>query len=572
MEKRYQKFGAVATIALAALSILVIASCAGTPRPEAASVFEPGEWMGNSTVATKYGSLEGKADRNDTLAWLGIPYAAPPVGDLRWQPPNPPSPWQGVRDAKRFGSMAVQHLPLVGWVRGSEDSLYLNVWRPASLTKKLPVYVWIHGGGNTTGSANASSDYLGYALASKADLVFVSVNYRLGLFGWFAHPALRTGDPEADSGNFGTLDLIAALQWVRDNISAFGGDPGNVTIGGESAGAFNVVTLLEAPKARGLFHKAVIESAYRTKATREEAGRFAESIARKLAVKQGKAKTEDEAAILLASMGKEETALWLREANPNELTSLVKSGDTDMFDFPFPYPVFDGTVLPTDGFASLADPGRTVDVPLIIGTNKEESKLFQWLSRQNSRDPLYQAQADITSAGWKADGADSIADAFTSAGFQRQVYLYRFDWGAPDRNGKSVFGGSAGKKIGAAHGMEISFFLQTDTIFSNVMPFMIHTNKNEKGRKDLQSGMGTYLVNFIRTGNPNGQEAVPALPIWRPWRFADPSPSFMVFDADLEKALIRLEQGRVTRELVLKRLETSYPEPLKTTLRELWLK
>ncbi|HWP69040.1 MAG TPA: carboxylesterase family protein, partial [Rectinemataceae bacterium] len=450
--------------------------------------------------------------------------------------------------------------------------LYLNVWRPASLTKKLPVYVWIHGGGNTTGASNASSDYAGYALASKADLVFVSVNYRLGLFGWFAHPALRTGDPEADSGNFGTLDLIAALQWVRDNISAFGGDPENVTIGGESAGAFNVVTLLEAPKARGLFHKAVIESAYRTKATREEAGRFAESIACKLAVKQGKAKTEDEAAILLASMGKEETALWLREASPGQLMSLVKSGDTGMFDFPFPYPVFDGTVLPADGFASLADPGRTADVPIIIGTNKEESKLFQWLSRQNSKNPLYQLQADITSAGWKADGADSIADAFTSAGSQRQVYLYRFDWGAPDKNGKSVFGGSAGKKIGAAHGMEISFFLQTDTIFSNVMPFMILTKENEKGRKDLQSAIGTYLGNFIRTGNPNGQEADPTLPTWRPWRFDDPSPSFMVFDADLEKALIRLELGRVTRESVLTRLEAGYPEPLKTTLREAWLK
>ena len=567
MEKQFSKLLSSVVVIVVAL---VFASCAGSPRPAATAVFEPGEWKGDLVAATAYGSLEGKADKNGTLAWLGIPYATPPVGDLRWQPPLPPTPWLGVRKATRFSSIAIQHLPLLGWIRGSEDSLYLNVWRPASAKKGLPVYVWIHGGGNSTGASNASSDYEGYALASRADLVFVSVNYRLGLFGWFAHPALRTGDPESDSGNFGTLDLIAALEWVRDNIAAFGGDPGNVTIAGESAGAFNVVTLLEAPKARGLFHKAVVESAYRTKATMADAERFAESVALRLAVKQGKAKNEEEASILLTSMSKEETARWLRAAKPKDLESISKPDLSGML--PFPYPVFDGTVLPSDGFAALADPLRIADVPLLIGTNKEETKLFQWLARQDYRDPVYQARADIASANWKADGADSIADAFDSASSKRQVYLYRFDWGAPGKDGKSVLGGASGKKFGAFHSLEISFFLQTPSFLRNIPTLRIITRANERGRKDLQSGMGAYLTNFIRTGNPNGEQANPALPIWRAWRFDDPSPSFMVFDADLEKALIRTEEGRTTRESVLKRLETEYPEPLRTALRELWLK
>ncbi len=444
------------------------------------------------------------------------------------------------------------------------------MWRRASAKKDLPVYVWIHGGGNSTGASNANPDYEGYALASRADLVFVSVNYRLGLFGWFAHPALRNGNPEADSGNFGTLDLIAALEWVRDNIAAFGGDPGNVTIGGESAGAFNVVTLLEAPKARGLFHKAVVESAYRTKATMADAERFAESVALRLAVKQGKAGNEEEASTFLASMGKEETAHWLRAAKPRDLEAISKPDLSGML--PFPYPVFDGRVLPSDGFAALADPLRIADVPLLIGTNKEETKLFQWLGRQNSGDPFYQSQADIMSAGWKADGADSIADSFDSASSKRQVYLYRFDWGAPDKDGKSVLGGASGRKFGAFHSLEISFFLQTPSFLGNIPALGIITRANEKGRKDLQSGMGTYLTNFIRTGNPNGEGSMSTLPPWRAWRFDDPSPSFMVFDADLEKALIRTEEGRTTRESVLKRIETEYPEPLRTALRELWLK
>jgi len=566
MEKQSIKFYTIAAIALAALSILVIASCASAPPPAAASVFVPGEWLGNSKVSIKYGYLEGKADRKNTLAWLGIPYAAPPVGDLRWQTPQPPVPWQGIRDAKRFGSMSTQRLPLVGWINGSEDSLYLNVWRPATTKKGLPVYVWIHGGGNSTGSASANPMYYGDALASKSNIVFVSVNYRLGIFGWFAHPALKNGDPGTDSGNFGTLDLIASLEWVRENIASFGGDPDNVTIAGESAGAYNVISLLVAPKARGLFAKAVVESGYRTTTTTEEAVHYADEIATKLAVRQGKAKNENEAAAFLASMSKEETARWLKAASPKDLMSLITPGNSGML--PFPYPIFDGTILPADGFAALADPSRSADVPLIIGTNKEETKLFQWLAGQNSRDPLYQAQAELSSALWKADGADSIADAFVSNASGKSAYLYRFDWGASGKDRKSVLGSSRGAKFGAFHSLEIPFFLQTDVKITNLLYSRFFNAANEAGRKELQSDIGAYLTNFIRTGNPNGLTGTSTLPEWQTWRFGDPSPSFIVFDADLEKAVIQLQQGRTTKESVREILKTDYPEPMQTKLRE----
>jgi para-nitrobenzyl esterase len=407
---------------------------------------------------------------------------------------------------------------------GSEDCLYLNVWRPADDRARLPVYVWIHGGGNSTGSAN-SSDNQGQALAAHAGIIFVSVEYRLGPFGWFVRPEV-TGNAEDDSGNYGTLDLIAALGWVRDNIASFGGDPGNITIAGESAGGFNVLTLLLAPAARGLFHRAIVESAYRTTSTPEKMSNFAARIIAKI---PGPAK----------------------EVSASRILSLAPLGLIGMLDLP--YPNWDGKVLPAEGFAAFSDPAKVADVPIIIGTNKEETKLFQWLSGKDSRDPGYQKGAEIMSARWKAEGADSIADAIVSGDPGRKVYVYRFDWGALDAAGKSVLGGRAGAKIGAAHAMEVSFFLRNDSVYNNAFLPPIFTNENEPGRKALQAVMDSFLTAFVAEGDPNlgvGLAGEPAatLPTWEPWSAASPEPPFMVFDASLAKAKVRLERGRVTLE------------------------
>jgi len=409
------------------------------------------------------------------------------------------------------------------------------------------------------GSAS-SGDYHGQALAAKAGIIFVSVEYRMGPFGWFAHPGLATGDAEDDSGNYGTLDLIAALRWVRDNIASFGGDPGNVTIAGESAGGFNVLTLLLAPSARGLFHRAVAESGYRTDSTPAKMADFAASLARGVGISTSAA----------ADVAYEAAGL-LKRASAKKILSLARPGLAGMLDFP--YPNWDGKVLPAEGFAAFSDPSKVADVPLIIGTNKEETKLFQWLGGKDSGDPIYQAGAELSSARWKAEGADSIADAILSGDPGRKVFVYRFDWGAPDKEGKSVFGGSSGVKVGAAHGMEISFFLQNNSVYGNAFPLQLFTKANEPGRKELQGIMGLLLASFMRTGNPNDAEAVAAtfpktqgiFPTWESWSATAPEPSFMVFDAGLAVANSRLEHGRTTVESTKANLE-AYAEPLKSRL------
>src|SRR5512137_2439427 len=177
---------------LVLLPVLAAAGCAGSPEP-AAVRDGPGAWTGGAVVETRFGALRGRADEADTWSWKGIPYAAPPVASLRWKAPRDPAPWSGVRDASRFGDRAVQLSPLTGGITGSEDCLYLNVWRPRSAENGLPVYVWIHGGGNTLGASDMVPDYYGHRVASASRVVYVSVNYRLGALGWLALPALREG-------------------------------------------------------------------------------------------------------------------------------------------------------------------------------------------------------------------------------------------------------------------------------------------------------------------------------------------------------------------------------------------
>ena len=217
-------------------------------------------------VRVESGELQGVVD-DGVASFKGIPFAAPPVGDLRWRPPQPAAPWTGARQAAEFGADCMQRRfgppPAAGAPAApvpSEDCLFLNVWRPASATPgaKLPVMVWIHGGGFVFGSG-AFPMTSGVQFA-KQGIVLVTFNYRLGRFGFFAFPALSRERPDETKGNYAYMDQIAALQWVKRNIAAFGGDPGNVTIFGESAGGVSVHSLLASPQARGLFHKAIVES------------------------------------------------------------------------------------------------------------------------------------------------------------------------------------------------------------------------------------------------------------------------------------------------------------------------
>lgn len=223
--------------------------------------------MVNPTIPladTVQGKLIGVVDK-DIHIWRGIPYAAPPVGERRWRAPQPVTPWSGTRQADTFSRASWQDIEYCKALGGgdpgafSEDCLYLNVWSPAGRRAPLPVMVWLHGGGYTLGAASLPP-YDGLALA-KREVVVVTVNYRLGHLGFFAHPALE-GESDERVNNFALLDQIAALRWVQENIAAFGGDPQNVTLFGESAGARSVLSLLASPKGNGLFHKAIVQSGY----------------------------------------------------------------------------------------------------------------------------------------------------------------------------------------------------------------------------------------------------------------------------------------------------------------------
>lgn len=233
----------------ASIALLLSAGQAATPRTAA-------------QVTVESGALQG-AVSDGVAAFKGIPYAAPPVGDLRWRPPQPAHAWEGVRSATAYGHDCMQ-LPFPGdaaplRTQPSEDCLYLNVWTPAHrIAEKLPVMVWIYGGGFVNGGTSPAV-YDGTHFAQRG-VVLVSFNYRLGRFGFFAHPALSREDPDAPHGNYAFMDQIAALRWIQRNIAAFGGDPGNVTIFGESAGGMSVHVLMTSPEARGLFQKAIVES------------------------------------------------------------------------------------------------------------------------------------------------------------------------------------------------------------------------------------------------------------------------------------------------------------------------
>ncbi|MDP3378936.1 MAG: carboxylesterase family protein, partial [Brevundimonas sp.] len=214
------------------------------------------------TVRLENGTVQG-AVAGDIVAFKGLPYAAPPVGERRWRPPAPAANWEGTRDATTYGAICIQAPangdPGVGPLPMSEDCLTLNVWAPVERAEPLPVMVWIHGGGYNNGSGTAAL-YDGSALARRG-VVVVTINYRLGRLGFFDHPALAADRPaDEPAGNYGVMDQIAALEWVHDNIAALGGDPGNVTIFGESAGGVAVTQLMIAPSARGLFHKAIVQS------------------------------------------------------------------------------------------------------------------------------------------------------------------------------------------------------------------------------------------------------------------------------------------------------------------------
>jgi len=536
-------------LAVALPLCLFLGACAGRPSP----VRQTGSqgWDGGPVALTSCGLVEGQEDRDGTWVWKAVPFARPPVGELRWKAPRDPEPWSGVRYSRSFARPAVQYLPLTGRIIGTEDCLYLNIWRPRSYQTRLPVYVWIHGGGNSTGSANYVKYYLGHNLAAAGNQVFVSVNYRLGPLGWFSHPALREGrSAEDDSGNFGTLDLIQALRWIRDNIAAFGGDPQTVLIAGESAGAMNVLSLLVSPLAAGLFHRAVIQSGLVSTSSPAEAEQRARRAILRLLEKTGEARGPQQAESLLASMPAEQLHAFLRGIPARKLLRCYSSSPSGMIDNPSI--ITDGTVLPADGYASLERGDYPGKVPILIGSNRDELKSFLFLAGSPSwRDELYHLAARFGSERWKAEAVDGVARRLTGVAGQPPVFAYLFGWGALDERGSSPLPGNWGKRLGAFHSLEIPLFLGAESSEGSLVGTVLFTKANRAGRLALSTAIQRYLVAFLRTGdpNPNGREGAAApLPFWAPWSNAAGGPKCILLDARGEEPDIRMLDREVTLE------------------------
>lgn len=517
------------------------------------------------------GPVIGGHDLYGSHGWYGVPYAAPPVGDLRWRAPQPVAGWTTPRQATRRGRPCMQFPSPFGGVpgkrgkaTGSEDCLVVDVWAPPLSSAdiaggvRLPVMVWIHGGGNTIGSTHL---YHGGHLAAAQQVVVVAVQYRLGPFGWFRHPALRavaTSAAEA-SGNYGLLDIIAALQWVQHNIAAFGGDPGNVTVFGESAGGTNVFALLLSPLARGLFHRAVVQSGGMRFSRPEQGEDPAEPHSSAYIVARLLERTSGPPPGASAGKGlqtQDGLAAILRQLPATEFLSLYEPQESGMIRMPLLFR--DGTVLPQEEPLLLLAQGRYHQVPVVLGTNRDEMKLFfsqvpelvrwrLWVLPRIRDVRLYELFSEYASKMWKATGADEPAKSMRSAQ-GASVFVYRFDWDElPQR-----FGIDFRTLLGAAHGFEIPFVFGHFDL-GRASGFLF-TKDNEAGRLAVSQAMMSYWTEFARQGNPGrGREG--QLPLWASWDDTDANgPQFMVFDTPNDGG-IRMVHGLVQRATLLDEVE-----------------
>jgi len=515
-------------IALIILSLLVIAFF--TLRPGEQPPPPPPTADLVTLRATTAGDVVGFIDRFGARAWKGIPFAAAPEGDLRWRAPQPPAAWTGTRETLVAGNMCPQMKSLLSGdagdpdsaIAGVEDCLYLNVWSPSNASR-LPVMFWIHGGGNSIGEG---SPYNGSALATRQDVVVVTINYRMGPFGWFAHSDLNRGNPLDDSGNYGTLDVIFALEWVRDNIRNFGGDPNNVTVFGESAGAYNTLAMMASPLAEGLFHRAIVQSGGFQTTSMGRAGNYAsdgghpmsaKEITAALLVADGTVADAESARAYQSDLGSSQLRQYLYEKTPEEIFALFDGGGFGMINVPDNFG--DGHVLPdmtTEAIFSSAENHNMV--PVILGTNRDEPSLFMVRSPAYVENFLgvfpslkdqdrYLRAVKYGALSWKERGVDSLANYMTAAG-NPDVYTYRFDW---DEEG-SIMGYDLSVALGAAHGLEIPFVFGD---FDGGLG-LGYLYEDSPGKDALAASMMSYWTQFATTGNPGTGRDSNEVP-WLSW-------------------------------------------------------
>jgi para-nitrobenzyl esterase len=491
---------------LALIALAAIASCATVP------ITEPIAEAGGEILVGVHVDAGGQM-----VVFRGIPYAAPPAGELRWRPPEPHVPRAGRQDASRFGSACPQLQRNPDWYRDvaekfgrpgneiadltdiREDCLYLNVWtQNLAGDEPQPVMVWIHGGANVGGVAH-EPNYLGYNLA-KRDVVIVSINYRLGALGFLAHPALSAESERGVSGNYGLLDQIAALEWVRDNIASFGGDPDQVTVFGESAGAADIGTLIVSPLGKGLFRRAIIQSGYSVyyRETLRDAEAVGEEFLRTLGVDDGPGQLKQ-----MRALSWQDIVAAVPTAAPGGLRDAV----------------IDGWLLPKAAI-EIFEAQEQNPTEIVIGTNVNE--WFMYFTHPVDQQQLHAALKKTVRDGHRAEvltelkqavGGDFAArldllvgstyfhcPSLAIADAQRQVtdhvYVYRFSRVRP-----------MGEKLLAYHGAEIPYAFDT-------ADYWLPADEIDWALTDI---MTAYWTQFAKTGNPNSADT-PNWPTFDPKR------------------------------------------------------
>jgi para-nitrobenzyl esterase len=574
--------------AKAALSVLVllqaaVCSAAGdTPATLRATTFGP--IVGNDDAAA-----------TGTLSWKGVPYARPPVGELRWRPPVDPQPWTAARETRTFGNACVQSgrpygpgrnnrydatiAASLGQTVGAEDCLYLNIWAPARAAGALrPVIVWVHGGSNISGYT-ADPVYDGANLARTADAIVVSVNYRLGIFGFLDVAQLKSGDPIADSGNFALLDLVQALRFVQANIAAFGGDPGKVTLMGQSAGAVDVYALLVSPVVTqakpALFHRLLaISGGISTPATlppgsipvvvpEANFARQGGALLAQALVADGTAADDAAARAWVAAHTPGEVAAYLRGKPADALLGLVRTRLAPL-GIGSSNPIPDGAVLPADPIAAIRA-GRYLKVPVLAGNTRDEAKLFptflalspklggvsgrlvddttalnlmfkydpdgpaattveQWIPAQylpvDAPGTGFNARTDLLNQFFFIALRNDVLDALRTR--QADVWHYQFDWHLLPAPFNDIYG--------AAHAFDLAFVFGNfgPSLFANIS----YSRANQAGRLALSQAMMKSVAAFARNGDPGDASQGVS---WKPW------PATLVFDASATASDVHMQ-------------------------------
>ena len=505
-------------------------------------------------LRTKYGLAKG-AVVEDTLVWQGLPYAKAPVGELRWRAPQKPLAWQGIMDATKPGNMGIQGS--LKKMQGSEDCLNLDIHRPNTAQTNLPIMVYVHGGNNQKGDSSIPIENF----VKKADCVFVSINYRLGTLGFNNLPALHTGNKLEDSGNYAMLDIDEALNWVKANAAAFGGNAKNVTISGHSAGGRDVMAMLTSPLYKGKFQKAVSFCGGMTMSEVEPSQRI---IANKLAVLavQDNVKANKQEAYKWLLTSDKSVRDYLYKLPANRLAAAFGGASIRMA--PFPHLYADGYVLPKEQFATK----KYNSVPLIMLAGTNEFSLY------TTGDPYFRkyvadkslltnkAMLDqfrfATKYGSRMYGyfnAEKSADDMFD-NYHAPIYTCYVNYG----NDPAVAGVEYATLFGATHGIWEPILTGKDYWVAAKYPQSFNNN----GARALTDKMSAYFKNFLWTGNPNGAGLVP----WDKWTSKTAGPTQLVFDADRDKAIITMTSTRTSYDSIIKALENdnSIPAAAKTKL------